>query len=95
MATIRAIFDMIARIRQASPQIEDVISLFVSCHFDDDEGIELPLQRNLDQMTLKFLVKSDLQKSVLLPPGRTTSPSSATASSMPPASPGRRNSSSS
>jgi hypothetical protein len=86
---------MIARIRQASPQIEDVISLFVSYHFDDEEGIELPLQRNLDQMTLKFLVKSDLQKSVLLPPGRTTSPSSATASSRPPASPGRENSSSS
>lgn len=57
-------FDLIERIRTASPEIERLIDLFVSCHFDS-ELVELPLQRNLDRMTLKFLLRNDLQQSVL------------------------------
>lgn len=60
---VHCIFDLIERIRSASPEVEKVIDLFVSCHFES-EKVELPLQRNLDRMTLKFLLRNDLQSSV-------------------------------
>ncbi len=58
----------VERIQHASPEIEQIINLFVSIHFGDE--LEQPFQKNLAQMTLKFLARNDLRQSVSTPPCR-------------------------
>lgn len=60
---IPRLFEQFSRVKEASPEIEKIINLFVRREFKS-KGEFLPYQRNLDKMTLKFILKNDLQNRV-------------------------------
>ena len=62
-AAIGAVFGPIECIALASPEVEQLINLFVAS-FAEGEEEEPPMQRNLDKTTLKFLLKTDLYRTV-------------------------------
>jgi hypothetical protein len=81
-------------IREASPEIEKLINLFVSTRFNPQTE-HPPYQKNLDELTYSYLMKNYLQKSVLPYPYRKASSCCANSSSGKRTTPRRSSSSSS